>query len=157
LRAGREAVGLTRSRGDPGRSSFIALGFSERRALTSLPDPLCWVPEIYDDADYDAGPAALDLDGSRIEAPPTLTRSIRVVARVLLPSFAGQPFLGGLRPRALLPPPCFPFASDVRPASAWWSEPWLDDSGTDPRGVANLRGSLEGREEETVSPFGDSW
>src|SRR5262249_57350487 len=82
-RPGRSTLRAVRRR--PWVVLLLVLGLGGLRALASatLPDPV-WVPGLYDDADYDdVVLAVLDLDGSCSDAPPVLTPSTRVVARVL--------------------------------------------------------------------------
>jgi len=85
---------------------LLVLGLGGLRALASatLPDPV-WVPGLYDDADYDdVVLAVLDLDGSCSDAPPALTPSTRVVARVLLPAPASCPATARPTPATRAPP-----------------------------------------------------
>jgi len=63
---------------------LCSLGSLRALALASPPDPL-WVPGLYDSADHDdLILAAVDLEGSRNEAPPALTSAVHLVGDVLL-------------------------------------------------------------------------
>ncbi len=73
-------------------------------ASASPPDAL-WVPGLYDDADYDdVVSAVLSLEGLRGDSPPTLDRSVRVVAGVIAPAPAVPPGAPRPTPSSRAPP-----------------------------------------------------